>query len=449
MPDNGREPNVSLAPHSVDAEECTLGSLFMNPAAFAEVAAVVKPDDFFIIRNGWIFEAMTAVYSRAKTFDTQLIASELETRGRLADVGGEAYLRYLPSVVPTALHAALYAGVVQRAAVRRGLIVAASRIAALANNSSVAVEDALAEARAIVGDSVAAYHDAEFTTALEATESIYNEIKSGIDGGIKTGFRDIDVLFRRGLRRGQVWTVAGRPAMGKSAFALRVAANVAMGKSTPDGKPGRVLIFSREMTAYDHQIRLVSEKMGLSINAVESLTNGCADWQRFIDACDSVGYLNIVYDDQSSTIEQIEAAVTIYSAQFGPPDLIIVDRIDLVVVDGQVGEADTAALTTACNRMLDLSKQAAPVLMVAQLNRDVEKRTDKRPQLSDLRQSGALEQISYAVLMLYRPAYYDEAADENEARVIVRKNRQGATGDVQLFFRPELTGFYDIKWSTN
>lgn len=463
--DNGPQPSddtFSLAPHSIEAEEALLGSLLMSfgdAPTMTKVQAIIEPDDFFNIKHGWIYEAMLRAYQKDGALDTRRVAEELRSQKYdpkreetyLDDVGGEAYLRFLPTTVPHSLNAHIYADIVAVASTRRKLLGAAQSLVQLANDTTNNIDVVMSEAAQLVASVALRKARASFVTAFDATTRIFTEIRDGIEAGAKTGFRDIDKLFRRGLVRGQIWTVAGRPAMGKSAFCLRIARNIASGKSMPkdaDGQlqKGKVLLFTLEMTDYDHQIRLISEAMGLPINEVEDMKEGDPNWEKFRTACGDVGYLDITYEETAMTLPAMESAIMEYIADNSGLDLIIIDRIGLIKVDGISAEADNKLLTIVENELLRFCKTYAPILQVVQLNRDVEKRSDKRPMLSDLRMSGSIEQVTQVAMMMYRPHYYDENEDRNDARVLIRKNRQGDTGEIQLFFRPELTGFYDMAW---
>jgi len=449
MSTSERVAPLDLAPHSIEAEEAVLGSILQlhtGERVFHDVTALLKPTDFFNVRHSWIYEAAVRVAARCEYVDVRTLAEELLRVDRLNDIGGEAYLNYLPGVVPTALHARAYAQIVADYADRRALLGAAGQIAMLAHDLKQDIEAVKGGAADAIMVASGRRSEIHFKEAYDTTEAIKAELTNGVQTGIRFGFRDLDKHFRKGLVRGQYVIVAGRPGMGKSAFALAIAASAASGKTTPDETPARVLYLTYEMTDEDNQIRLISQRMGIEINEVYNLTPADPRWKRFEEVCAEVGELSIVYEEESDNIEALESVIRDFIDQYGGIDLIILDRVELVLVGNAPAGTENALLTTVSSRVLRIAKRYAPVIAIAQLNRDVEKRADKRPMLSDLRMSGSLEQDALVVLMMYRPAYYDESADKNDAEVIIRKNRQGSIGTVKLFFRPELTAFNDIAW---
>jgi replicative DNA helicase len=449
MSTSERVAPLDLAPHSIEAEEAVLGSLLQlhtGERAFHDVTAMLKPGDFFNVRHSWIYEAAIRVAARVQYVDVRTLAEELLRANRLSDIGGEAFLNYLPTTTPSAMHARAYANIVAEHADRRALLGAAGQIAMLAHDLKRDIEAVKGESADAVMTASGRRTAIHFKEAFDTTESIRSELENGVQMGIRFGFRDLDKHFRKGLVRGQYVIVAGRPAMGKSAFALAVAAHAASGKTTPDNQPARVLYLTYEMTDEDNQIRLISQKMGIEINAVYGLTPDDPRWKQFERACAEVGELSIVYEEESDNVEALEGVIRDFIDLYGGIDLIIIDRLELVLVGNMPAGTDNALLTSVSSRVLRIAKRYAPTIAVAQLNRDVEKRADKRPLLSDLRMSGSLEQDATIVLMMYRPAYYDDSADKNDAEVILRKNRQGSTGTIKLFFRSELTAFHDIAW---
>lgn len=436
----------NLAPHSTEAEEAVLGSIIMDPVQYHMVGTFLTDQDFFHLRHGWIFEAVKRLHDRGDALDTRTLAEELRQQERLDDIGGEMYLRYLPSTVPTALHAEVYGRIVERAALRRRMLGAAGRIAQLAHDESNNALEALEKAQKVLADVVTSQSTTDISMAGDANLKIYEALKSGKPPGCLTGFRDLDKAFSQGMARGKLWLLGGRPAMGKSALALRIARNVASGKSTPDGEPGRVLYVSLEMTDEDNQIRLISETMQLPIDDVLKLTPESERWVEFKWALDATN-LGVGYEEKAKTVEAVRRAALIYKTMYRRLDLIVIDHVQLMRVNGQQVGDDTSALTAISRGLKALAKDVAPVLALSQLSREVEKRKDKRPLLTDMRQSGALEEDADVVLAMYREHYYTkQAKDENLCEVLIRKNRQGPINDVKLFFKPELTAFYDMQW---
>lgn len=444
-----KDDPLTFAPHSTEAEEAVLGALLLDiwsDGAFAQVDGQITPDDFYNVRHGWIFEAIQRVHRAGSMADTRTIAEELRSVNRLDDIGGESYLNYLPTTVPTAANARHYADIVTEHSDRRRLLGAAGELAKMAHNTALDIVEIKGRSMDTVIEATNRRTSVHFQAAGEVTDSLADNLSKGIQPGIKTGFRDIDRHFRNGLTRGQYWILAARPAMGKSALALRIARNAASGKTTSDGKPARVLYFTFEMTAEDNQVRLISETMRIPINDVYDLTAADERWPLFEKARASQESLRLWYEEEADSLEGMNAAVQQFIGRYGGVDLIVIDRVELVVVEGGQAGEENRLLTRVSSALLRMSRRYAPVIAIAQLNRAVEQRTNKRPLLSDLRMSGSLEQDATVVLMLYRDHYYNDEADENESEVLIRKNRQGGVGTVKLFFKSELTAFYDVEW---
>jgi replicative DNA helicase len=440
---------LDLAPHSTEAEEAVLGALLMDiwgDGVFTQVDSRLKPDDFFNVRCGWVYEAIQRVHQRGMPADMRTVAEELRAVGRLDDVGAESYLNYLPTIVPTALNARYYAEIVAEHSDRRRLLGAAGDVARMAHNTTLDITEIKGRSMDAVIQATNRRTTVHFQAAGDVTDQLADNLSKGLQPGIKTGFRDIDRHFRNGLTRGQYWILAARPAMGKSALALRIARNAASGKTSPTGKPARVLYFTFEMTAEDNQVRLISETMRLAINDVYDLTESSDYWPLFEKARATQEALTLWYEEEADTLEGMNAAVQQFVGRYGGVDLIVIDRVELVVVDGAQAGEENKLLTRVSSALLRMARRYAPVVAIAQLNRAVEQRSNKRPVLSDLRMSGSLEQDATVVMMLYRENYYNDEADPNESEVLIRKNRQGSVGTVKLFFKPELTAFYDVEW---
>lgn len=448
MSTNGtsRAVEIGLAPHSTEAERAVLGALMVlyGGTEIAQVEALLRPDDFFNLRHAWIYEALVRVHGKHEAADMRLVAEELRQAGRLEDIGGEYYLNGLAS--PHAYNAVHYAGIVSDYADRRRLIAAASDVARLAYDTGRELVSVKGQALDAVMEAASRRTSVHFQSASMTTDILHDNLAEGIQPGIKTGFRDIDRHFRNGMTRGQYWLLAARPAMGKSALALRIARNAASGKTTPDNKPARVLYFTFEMTAEDNQIRLISELMSTPINDVYDLKPEHERWSLFESSCDALANMRLWYEEESDSLEAMQAAIQQFIGKYGGVDLIVLDRVELVVVEGAQAGEENRLLTRVSSTLLRTARRLAPVLAIAQLNRAVESRANKRPLLSDLRMSGSLEQDATVVMMLYRDHYYSPEANEHDAEILIRKNRQGSVGTVKLYFRPELTSFTDIDW---
>lgn len=439
---------VTLPPHSQEAEEAALGSLLMNPAALIEVQSFLAGDDFFILRHGWIYDALLRISGRGDAIDTRTLAEELKARGQLDDIGGEAYLRYLPTTVPTPLHAEVYGRIVERAAVRRRLLGAAGQIAQLASDQERDIEQVIDGAESALfaitekqaGRNLTPIHVAisDYFDRVEAMRSNTDETKTV---GVPTGFTDVDGLLG-GLQKSDLVFVAGRPGMGKSSWLLTVALNAARAGA-------KVAVFSMEMSNEQLVQRMVSMETGLNVQDLRLGKVNDAEWSRFVAAAGNLSQLGIYLDDSPALAPMQLRARCRRLYREGGLDLGIVDYAQLMNA-GSSARRDgnrVQELSYITRSLKELARELnAPLLVAAQLNRDLEKRKDKRPQLSDLKDSGSLEQDADVVLFLYRDEVYNEATEHpGEAEVIIAKHRNGPTGVATLLFRKEQTKFVNMR----
>ncbi len=445
---NGRDSDpLNLAPHSVEAEEAVLGSILMNPESLHEVAAFLTPEDFFILRHGWIFEAILRLHERSDALDTRTLAEELRAQDRLDDVGGEAYLNYLPTTMPTALHAEVYGHIVERAAVRRRLLGAAGEIAKLAHDEERDINQVIDQSEASLFAVTERRLRQELVPIRVAISQYFDRIEelreSEVEAlGVPTGFYDLDKLLG-GLQKSDLLIVAGRPGMGKTSFLLTLALNAArIGNA-------RVAIFSMEMSNEQLVQRMIATETGISSQNLRLGQVSDAEWARFVEAVDSMSKLNIYFDDSPAvSAMQLRTKCRRLYREHGL-DLIIVDYLQLMNAGTTVGRDTNRVqeITYISRSLKELARELnVPLLSAAQLSRAVEQRQDKRPQLSDLRESGSIEQDSDIVMFLYRDEVYNEATEHpGEADVIVAKHRNGPTGTVTLLFRKELTKFVNLR----
>jgi len=444
MSDSG----LSLPPNDTDAEEYVLSVLInqaRDDATALDIVAMLKADDFYLLRNGAIYKAIMDVWQSNRYCDSRLVERQMieNGAGSMGDVPD--YLLDLSTRFTLAHVAPGHAKTIADAAIRRRVIRAAQDAVKVAYD----IEQPISVVQGVASDAMigacVAHEDNHNVTACEVTDELTMMLEGGLKPGLLTGFRDIDSHLRNGLERGQYWILAGRPAMGKSALALRIARNIASGKSTPDKEPGVVLYITLEMSDKDNQVRLISEGMGLAINDVYNLHRGHELWPKYLQVKDRVRRLPIVYNERAKTIPGIWSAYKRCMMDMGRCDAIFLDRVGLVWHNGDLAGNSNETMTYVSASLLDMSKDV-PIVAVSQLNRQVEQRNNKEPMLSDLRMSGSLEQDATAVMMLYREHYYNAEADENAAVAFWRKLRQGPPGKVELFFKSELTAFYDMEW---
>ncbi|HML21838.1 MAG TPA: replicative DNA helicase [Aggregatilinea sp.] len=437
----------NLPPHSVEAEEALLGSILISPDMLPLVS-YVQPDHFFIVRNGYVWDALLKLDAASMGIDTVTVAEQLRTDDRLNEIGGPAYLTYLINHTPTSLYAEAYAQIVSRAAARRLVLRTASDMAATAYDENADIDEVMSRAHDAL-DGIALTLPAASTFPLETALSNYmDEVEDAANmRSVATGFSDLDDLLG-GLRG--LSLLAGRPGMGKTAWLLTVLLSVAR-RLRDAGDPGVLVLFSLEMDASEVVERLISMETDISVVTLKSGKLSDEQWSQFVNAVAELAGLNILIDERGSlTPGDILTTCKRITREHGPIRLVLVDYAQLMTVDAEQRKyvRTDVEVNAYISRNLKLlvKRIGAPVLAAAQLNREVEKRQDKRPQLSDLGRSGTYEQDTDIVLFLYRDEVYNENTERvNQAECIVAKHRHGPKGTVDLFFRAERMKFSTLK----
>lgn len=426
-------------PHSREAEEAVIGSVLIDPECYFTLSSFLKDGDFYIHRNRFIWQSFTRLRAKHVPIDLLTVCEELEQDGKLDEIGGSAYLTGLISQVPTSLNAEAYARVVVDHSVRRRMIAAANGIASLAYKGGDVLTN-FAAGRKLLDASMPM--TGGFTSAKELSSRLYDTVDRRANGEkpnlIPTGFIDLDDILDGGMRPTDLLYVGGRPGMGKTAWLLDVAKHAA-------GKEGRrVGIFSLEMSNEQVIERLVV-KCGVPMKSLRRATMRDVDWPVFTHAIEEVASYNLQLCDMPAIRPtQLRAqAHTLYNT-IGL-DLLIVDYVQLMGADDDGGKNsnrnnEISAISRNCK--IIARELGIPVLAAAQLNRSLEARTDKRPLLSDLRDSGTLEQDADVVIFLYRDEIYNPNTKKGGiAECIVAKQRNGPTGTVELIFRGALMKF--------
>ncbi|HRE48142.1 MAG TPA: replicative DNA helicase [Aggregatilineales bacterium] len=457
MTDTNRQSNAapkpsSLGPHSIEAEEAILGAMLINAEGLANIADFLKPDDFFELKHQWVWEGMIALQQRGEVVDYLTVTAELRSKDKLDQIGGASFLTYLLNSTPTHLYAEAYARLVERAAIRRRLVGAAGEIANLARDDSAELQDVIAKAETAlfrVTDDRLRKEMVPMSQAVseyfERIEYLYNTPDAQL--GVPCGFTDVDRMLG-GLQKSDLLVVAARPGVGKTSFLLSIALNVARRAHVP------VAIFTLEMGREQLLQRFYSIETGINSQRMRIGNLEPHEWDRFMEATSRLDGLPMFIDDTPGiSIQQMRARCRRLHRENGL-GLIIVDYLQLMSAGGAAGREQNRVLEVgALSRGLkEMARELnVPVVTASQLSRSVEQRSDKRPQLSDLRESGSIEQDSDIVMFLYRDELYNENTDRpNQADVIVAKHRNGPTGTVSLFFRKELTQFVDmVKQNTN
>ncbi len=433
-----------LPPQNVEAEEAVLGAILIDPDAIIRVAAMLRPEDFYREKHGWIYDTALTLHERREPIDFLTVCDELERRGKLDEVGGPAYITTLINVVPTSIHAEHYARIVERTATRRRLIEAAGQIAALAYQEAEDVDEVVDRAEQVLFGVSERRISRELVPIKQVLSEYYDRIEyltrhRGEMIGIPTGFADIDKLLG-GLQRSDMVILAARPSVGKTSLALTIAHNAAKKYRQ------RVAVFSLEMSNEQVVQRLISAETGINAQRLRRGEIEEAEWGRFMKATSDLGETYLYIDDTPgiSALELRTKARRLH-AEIGV-DLIVVDYLQLMRGDFR-SENRVQEISSISRALKALARELnVPVLALSQLSRGVESRTDKHPILSDLRESGALEQDADVVIFIYRDEMYNENTERpNIADIIVAKHRNGPTGTVALFFRRELAQFLEAE----
>jgi replicative DNA helicase len=445
---NGRhttsQPQTRIAPHAVEAEEAVLGSILINPEVILDVDGLVTGEDFFIVRHRWIWDAIQSIHARREAIDYLTVVEELGARGQLDEAGGPAYITHLINSTPTSIHAESYARFVERAATRRRLLDAAGEIAQAAHDEETEIAGVIDRAEGALFAATnrrGTHSDQSLSGALGAyydeLEHLYTTQDKPV--GVPTGFRDLDALLC-GLQKGDLAIVASRPGMGKTSWLLCTALNAARAGA-------RVGIFSLEMKTAQIVHRLLAIETGINAQNLRLGKLCPEEWELFVQATDVLSRLPVWIDDaQGVTPAQLRTQARRWWARDGL-DLVIVDYIQRMRAGSKADDFNRVqALAEISNGLKNLAGELnIPVLVAAQLKREVDLRRDKHPELSDLRGSGDLEQDADVVLFIFRDDYYDPDSERpGIAEIDVAKHRNGPTGRVELFFRRELTKFTDV-----
>jgi replicative DNA helicase len=433
-----------LVPHNVEAEEAVLGSLLIDPEALFRVSPFLKPDDFYLQKNGWIYEAILALHERREPIDFVTLCDELERQERLEEIGGAAYVTHLINAVPSAIHVEAYGHIVEQSAIRRRLINAASRIAQLAYQEGEDIDQAVDRAEQALFSVSQRRITRDLTPVQEVIRRYYDRIEYLYDHrdeplGVPTGFIDLDRLLG-GLQRSDLILIAARPSVGKTSLGISVARHAA-------NLDQHVAIFSLEMSSEQVVQRMVSAETGIDAQRLRLGDLREEEWPLFVQATGRLSDLPLFIDDTPSiSVLQMRTKARRLHAEHGI-DLILVDYLQLMTAGDLRHESRVQEVSYISRSLKGLARELeVPLVAISQLSRAVEQRTDKRPILADLRASGSLEQDADVVMFIYRDELYNpDTEEQNIADIIVAKHRNGPTGTVQLFFRDRLAQFLDAE----
>lgn len=439
---SGRVP-----PQDIVAEKSLLGAIMLDENILPEIMTITKAGDFYEERHRTIFEAMANLYDGHRPIDLLTLTNELKTLKKLKEVGGAAYLTELSNFVPVTSHAKAYAEIVNKAATRRRLIKAGTEIATKAYEDDAEVDDLVGRAEQELFEVSDKIVRSEYKPLSELLNDTFERIEElhnnkGALRGLKTGFRDIDKKTA-GLQKGDLIIVGARPAMGKTTFAQNLAYNIASINNKG------VLFFSMEMAANEIIERMISDVSGVNNWKIRTGNLSEEEFAKVGDAMAELAEVPIYIDDTSSmTIMELrnKARRAMHDHDIG---IVIVDYLQLIQGSDRYKGQRVQEVTEISRGLKILARElAVPVVALAQLSRNVTGRENPRPVLSDLRESGSIEQDADLVMFLHRPDYYKQNEDNYEethiTELLIAKHRHGEVGKIELYFHPELLRFMSL-----
>ncbi len=434
-----------VPPQNLEAEESVLGAMLLSPGAIGAVSEVLDAGDFYRESHAKIYRAALALYAKGEPVDAITLVDELEERGELEDVGGRVRVHELAALVPATSNAAHYARIVREMATLRGLIRVGSEIQRLGFERPGETPLLVDRAEQAVFELSQARVTTEFThiegLLKESFERITQLYEAGVDiTGVPSGFRDLDRLTS-GFQPGNLVILAARPSMGKSALGLCMAANLAVRSETP------CALFTLEMSKQEVTQRLMCSEAKVDSQRLRTGKLAPEDWSRLTAACDKLSKAPIYVDDTGSiSMMEIRSKARRLKTKEPKLGLVIVDYLQLMT-SGSTAENRVQEVSQISRSLKVLARDLdVPILAMSQLSRAVEQRHDKRPILSDLRESGSIEQDADVVMFVYRDEYYnpEETDQQGLAEIIVAKHRNGPTGAEKLSFLKRYAKFADL-----
>jgi len=432
-----------LPPHNLEAEQSVLGSLLIDRDAIIRVAAMLKADDFFHGANGTIFQAIIDLYNRREPTDFVTLTDELQRRERLDQVGGVAYLSSLLNAVPTAVHIEYYGKIVERTATLRRLINAGASIVSIGYRDGVDVEEAMDASERAIFNVSQRRTTRDFRSIADVLDGFFDQIdhmQKNRDSlvGVPTGYADLDKLTG-GLQKSDLIIIAARPSVGKTAFALGVAYGAAVKHKRTVG------IFSLEMSAEQLVQRLLATETGIDSHRIRLGQIDDKELGRMTSAFGKLAEAQIFIDDSAGlTIMELRSKARRLQAEHGL-DMLVIDYLQLM--QGSRSDNRVQEISEISRGLKGIARELnIPVISLSQLSRAVEARADHRPLLSDLRESGSIEQDADVVMFIYREELYDENTEnKGVAEISVSKHRNGPVGKVNLRFVQRTARFADLE----
>lgn len=436
-----------LPPQNLEAEQSILGALLLDKDTIHKIMDILSPEMFYRDAHKYIFQSIIDLNEKSEPIDLITLSNQLKSKEQLDIIGGSYYLTQVINSVPTAANATYYAKIIEEKSVLRDMINAGSLIVEKAFDPSLTVADVIDISEKTVmdvsnrkaGDGFVNIKDI-LTPVMDQIESVYDNENSLL--GVTSGFNDLDGMTS-GFKASELIILAARPSMGKTAFCLNVAANCAFGSNTP------VAIFSIEMSKESLVQRVLCAEAEIDASRLSTGNLHDNEWKKLTRAIGRLSEAPIFIDDTPAlTVLELKAKARRLKAEFGL-GMIIIDYMQLMSGSkGKKTESRMQEISEIARGLKAVARELeVPVMALSQLSRAVEQRPDKIPRLSDLRESGEIEQTADLVMFIHREDYYNNTGEEqtNMGKIIIAKQRNGPTGNIDLFFRKEITKFYNIE----
>jgi replicative DNA helicase len=439
---NTSDTITRVPPQNIEAEVAVLGSMLLDKDAASEVVTLLRAEDFYRTAHAVLFEAMVRVYDEKASIDLVVLRDDLSQRDQLEKVGGEDYIAYLANAVPSAANAEHYAGIVRDHALKRDIITKAHEMVKEAYESSTDAREILDHAETMLFG----LNREDGTSGPSSISEVLKDTMAGIDRtqqghltGVPTGFFELDDITC-GLQPGELVVVAGRPSMGKTTFSLNLAEYAALEENAP------VAIFSLEMAKKQLVQNMLCSRARVNAHSVRKGILAEAEWNSITQTLGPLSESPIFIDDTPAlTPTQLRAKARRLKARYGIK-LIIADYLQLM--EAPRAENRQQEISVISRSFKALARELnLPIIAISQLNRSVDAREDHRPRMSDLRESGAIEQDADLIMFLFREEYYEQREDNrNLAELIVAKQRNGPTGVVKLMFEARWMRFENLSF---
>lgn len=436
--------NDRTPPHNIEAEQAVLGAIFLEPQSIATATEVLMPDDFYRASHQRIYEAMVNLSEKGEPIDLVTVTTALSNMKTLDEIGGVSYLSDLANSVPTAANIEYYTKIVEEKSILRRLIKTATNIVASGFSDEGEVETVLNDAEKSILEVAQRKDSGRFKNIKDVLIEVYDNIEQLHHHdeevtGVPTGFRDLDGMTS-GFQRNDLIIIAARPSVGKTAFALNIAQNVA----THTGE--NVAIFSLEMGAEQLVMRMLCAEGNINAQSLRTGHLETEDWGKLTMAMGSLSNAGIFIDDTPGIrVNEIRSKCRRLKQEHGL-GMILIDYLQLIQGDGSSKENRQQEVSEISRALKGLARElSVPLIALSQLSRGVESRQDKRPMMSDIRESGSIEQDADIVGFLYRDDYYEQDSErQNIIEIILAKQRNGPVGTVELAFVKEYNKFVDL-----